>query len=43
MIGQDCLFAPDVFIRAEDAHKIIDVNSGETINCAQDVIIEDHV
>lgn len=42
-IGDNCLFAPDVFIRADDAHKIIDISDGTIVNQGKDVIIEEHV
>lgn len=43
MIGRDCLFAPDVFIRADDAHNIKDLKTKKIINYAKDIIIDDHV
>lgn len=43
IIGQGCLFAPDVFIRADDAHKIIDKESGKIVNQGKDIVLEEHV
>jgi acetyltransferase-like isoleucine patch superfamily enzyme len=42
-IGKDCMFANDIDIRCGDSHSIIDISTGERINYAEDVIVEDHV
>lgn len=42
-IGEDCLIASDVVISASDMHTIFDVTSGERINMAQDILVQDHV
>ncbi len=42
-IGQDCMFAGNVQIRADDAHPIFDVESGMRCNIAMPVVIGDHV
>lgn len=42
-IGKNCMFAYDIDIRTGDSHSIIDVRSGERINYAQDIRINDHV
>lgn len=43
IIGSDCMFANDIDIRSGDSHSIIDESSGERLNFAEDVYIEDHV
>ncbi len=43
VIGEDCMFANDVDIRAGDSHPIVDKASGKRLNPAQDVTIGDHV
>ncbi|WP_240619933.1 acyltransferase [Cupriavidus neocaledonicus] len=42
-IGNDCMLAWNLEVRTTDSHAIIDVASGERINCAADIVIEDHV
>ncbi|WP_140393368.1 acyltransferase [Leucobacter sp. 7(1)] len=42
-IGDDCLIANDVRIRADDSHPIYDMHSGERINHSASILIEDHV
>jgi acetyltransferase-like isoleucine patch superfamily enzyme len=42
-IGNDCMLATGVTIRADDAHPIFDVSSGERINPARDITIGNHV
>lgn len=42
-IGNDCMFATGVSIRADDAHPIFDVISGERINPAKNISIGNHV
>lgn len=43
IIGKDCMFSSEVFIRTSDSHSIIDIESNKRINPPKDVIIEDHV
>lgn len=43
VIGKDCMFSEDIIVFTSDSHSIIDLNSGERINSAQDVFIDDHV
>lgn len=43
-IGKDCMFSRGIYILATDSHSIIDLESGECINCSESgVIIKDHV
>lgn len=42
IIGQNCLFSHDIYIRTTDSHSIID-NLGRRINMEQDIIIGNHV
>lgn len=42
-IGNDCMLAYDIEIRTGDSHSIIDVNTDNRINHAQNVKICDHV
>lgn len=42
-IGDDCLFARNVSLRAYDNHPIYDIESGERINTSRPVTIGDHV
>lgn len=42
-VGYDCLIASGVLLTASDMHSIIDIESGDRINPAQDIVIEDHV
>lgn len=42
-IGRDCMFAYDIDVRTGDSHSILDIESGERINFAEDVQIGDHV
>ena len=41
-IGEDCMFAHDIYVRTTDSHSIID-KSGNRINKAKDVTIGNHV
>lgn len=43
IIGQDCMLSNDIDIRTGDSHSIIDMDSQQRINYANDVIIGDHV
>jgi len=43
IIGENCMFSNDIDIRTSDSHSIIDKNSGERINYAQNVAIGKHV
>jgi acetyltransferase-like isoleucine patch superfamily enzyme len=42
-IGSDCLFSYDIDIRCGDSHAVIDILSGNKINHAEDIVIQDHV
>lgn len=42
-IGEDCMLASDVEIRADDAHPIFDIDSGERINLPRPIDIGNHV
>ncbi|UQV17199.1 acyltransferase [Brevundimonas albigilva] len=42
-IGAGCLFSENIHIRTSDHHSIIDLDSGEVLNHAADVIIGDRV
>lgn len=42
-IGIDCMLAYDIEIRTGDSHSIIDLNTNNRINHAQNVKISDHV
>jgi acetyltransferase-like isoleucine patch superfamily enzyme len=42
-IGQGCLIASNTLITTSDMHSIIDLDTGERINRAEDVILEDEV
>lgn len=42
-IGRDCMFAGGVQIRADDAHPIFDVKTGQRVNRSRPVHIGDHV
>lgn len=43
IIGDDCMFAKDVWIRNSDMHSIFDLESGEWLNPAGDILIDPHV
>ncbi|NOV22348.1 acyltransferase [Cupriavidus necator] len=42
-VGHDCMLAWNLEIRTTDSHAIIDAVTGERINPAADIVIEDHV
>ncbi len=42
-IGEHCMFAYDVDVRTGDSHSIINLDSGQRINFAQDIYIGDHI
>lgn len=42
-IGRDCMFAGGVQIRADDAHPIFDIKTGQRVNKSRPVRIGDHV
>lgn len=42
-IGSDCMLSSDIDIRSGDSHSIIDLATGERVNQASDIRIEDHV
>jgi len=43
VIGEDCMFANDIDIRTGDSHSVIDMQTGERLNQAGDVLIGQHV
>ncbi|MEM5276139.1 acyltransferase [Cupriavidus taiwanensis] len=42
-IGRDCMLAWNLEIRSTDSHAIIDAETGERINHAENIVIDDHV
>lgn len=42
-IGKDCMLSYEIEIRTSDAHSITDAATGERLNPACDVVIDDHV
>ncbi|MGL5834745.1 MAG: acyltransferase [Waterburya sp.] len=42
-IGENCMLSSDIDIRSGDSHSIIDLSTGDRINYASSVKIEDHV
>ncbi len=42
-IGDDCMLAMGVTLRADDAHPIFDIHSGKRINPSRDIAIGNHV
>lgn len=42
-IDEDCMLATDILIRTGDKHSIVDLQSGERINYANDITIGKHV
>jgi acetyltransferase-like isoleucine patch superfamily enzyme len=42
-IGEDCMLANDIDIRTGDSHSVIDMQTGERLNFAGDVVIGRHV
>lgn len=42
-VGNDCMFANTITIRTSDSHPVLDMETGERLNPAKNVIIEDHV
>lgn len=42
-IGENCMLSSDIDIRSGDSHSIIDLSTGERINYASNIKIEDHV
>ncbi|MFL5338100.1 MAG: acyltransferase, partial [Geminicoccaceae bacterium] len=43
VIGDDCMFANDIFIRNSDMHAVVDMRSGEWLNAGGNVHFEPHV
>ncbi len=41
-VGRNCMFSYDVIVRNNDSHKVLDAD-GNVTNCAQDIVIGDHV
>lgn len=42
-LGDDCMIAIGVQIRADDGHPIFDVRSGKRVNVSKDILIGEHV
>lgn len=42
-IGKDCMFANYIDVRTGDSHSIIDMETNQRINYAQDIFVNDHV
>ena len=42
-IGDDCMIASDIQIRADDGHPIFDVRSGKRVNVSRSIVIGNHV
>jgi acetyltransferase-like isoleucine patch superfamily enzyme len=42
-IGSNCMLSSDIDIRSGDSHSIIDLSTGERVNYASNIKIEDHV
>lgn len=42
-LGDDCMLSFAIEIRSTDSHAIFDKDSGERVNCAQDIVIGNHV
>lgn len=42
-MGKDCMLSYEIEIRTSDAHSILNSETGERINHAQDVVLGDHV
>lgn len=42
-IGEDCMLSSGIQIRTGDSHSVIDCDTQERINPAEDVVLEDHV
>jgi acetyltransferase-like isoleucine patch superfamily enzyme len=43
VIGEECMLADDIDIRAGDSHSVVDAATGDRINFAEDIIIGRHV
>ena len=43
LIGRDCMFAQDIWVRNSDMHGIFDLESGDLLNPSANVMISDHV
>ena len=43
IIGQDCMFSYDVYLRTHDSHFIFEKQTGNRINYGKDLEIKDHV
>jgi acetyltransferase-like isoleucine patch superfamily enzyme len=43
VIGEDCMFANDIDIRTGDSHSVIDIQTGERLNHAGDIVVGRHV
>lgn len=42
-IGDDCMFGSNILIRLSDGHSVLDMTTGEHINCGKNVEIGNHV
>ena len=42
-VGKDCMFSNNITVRTSDSHPIYDLQTGERINEAKDVVIGNHV
>lgn len=42
-IGEDCMFSANIFVRTSDEHSILDIETLERLNKAQDVTLGRHV
>lgn len=42
-IGEDSMFSSGIIVRTSDEHPILDLNTGERINHAKDVVVGKHV
>jgi carbonic anhydrase/acetyltransferase-like protein (isoleucine patch superfamily) len=43
IIGDDCMFAGNITLRTDDMHSIIDMQTGQRLNDAADVVLEPHI
>jgi len=42
-LGEDCMLAIGIELRADDGHPIFDVRTGKRVNVSRDIIVGDHV
>ncbi len=43
LIGEDCMFSYDVYLRNHDSHFIFDKETGKRINYSKNIVIKNHV